>query len=84
MNLKGIISPWFYSKVGDPQLSSANRKSADLRTELFLDLRTFSKCGNLRIYDLRTIYFCNLRIQLFFADLKLPQIHYFYPYKFKL
>ncbi len=43
-------------------------KFADLN--FFLDLRTFRKCGNLRICNLWTIYFCDLRI----CDLR---IHFF-------
>ncbi len=40
----------YWSKLGGPQTSSANGKSANLRNSIFLDLRTFRKCGNLRIY----------------------------------
>ncbi len=48
--------------LGGPQTSSANsqiRKFVDFNT--LLDLRTFLKCGTLRIWDLRTQAFCDLR-----------------------
>ncbi len=41
-----------YAKVGGPQISFANRNTQFLRTSIFLDLRTFRQCGNLRICDL--------------------------------
>jgi hypothetical protein len=55
-------------------LKLQNCKFTDLK--FFLDLWSFCKCGSLRICDLWTIYsiFCDLRTQLLFADLKLPQI----------
>jgi hypothetical protein len=48
--------------VGGPQITSANRESANL-----LDLRALRKCDSLRICDLRTLSF------LRFAGLKLQQ-----------
>jgi hypothetical protein len=36
-----------YAELDGPQIGSTNRKSANLRT--FLDLRTYRKCGSLRI-----------------------------------
>jgi hypothetical protein len=45
---------WF-AKVDGPQISIANLQICGL--DFFLDLRTFRKCGSLRIYNLRTIYF---------------------------
>jgi hypothetical protein len=58
--------------VGGPQISSANRQSANLRT--FKTSANVAICG-LWICDLRTIYFfgylriCDLRTQLFFERL---------------
>ncbi len=53
--------------VGGPEISSPNRKSANLRTSIVLDLRTFCKCGNLQICYLRTIK-CLQFVDLRFAD----------------
>ncbi len=46
---------------------STNRKSANLRTYTFLDLRTFRKCSNLRFvyYIFCDLRICDLRTQLF-------------------
>jgi hypothetical protein len=60
------------AKVGGPQISSANLKSVNLRTEIVLDLWTFRKCYNLRICDYSIIYCEN------------PQIHHFSSNKYKL
>ncbi len=52
--------------MSGPQISSANRKSpkrADLNN--LLDLRTFRKCGTMRICDLRAQSFCDLRTYSF-------------------
>jgi hypothetical protein len=52
------------SKMGGLQISSANRKFANLRNKnLCLDLQALCKCDNLRLGNLRTSYF------LQFADL---------------
>ncbi len=72
-------------RVGGPQKRSSNRKPANLRLQFFrfADLMQLWQCA-----DLRTIYFaiCGFAIcgPNFFADLKLPQKHDFYPYIFKL
>ncbi len=56
---KGKISkPLFTAKVGGPQISSENDKSANLRIKQnFLDKQALQKCGNLRILDMQTKYF---------------------------
>ncbi len=59
--------------MSGPQISSANRKSANFQTYFFRFADLPQKCGNLRIWDLRSIYFlrfANWR----FANLKLMQI----------
>ncbi len=54
------------SKVGGPQISSANRKSENYsELNILLNLRTFGKCESLRICDLRTQPFCDLRTENF-------------------
>ncbi len=39
---------------------------------------------NLQFWNLRTIYFLRCTDQILFVDLKFPQIHNFFPYKYKL
>ncbi len=75
-SLMSLIQRWavrkYVRQIANPKICELN---------FFKDLRTFRKCGNLRICDLQTLYFCDLLSHLFFAYFKLPQIHDFYPYK---
>jgi hypothetical protein len=66
-----FISTTFKGGLSAYTVSSTNRKSKNLRTTFFLDLRKFRKCG---FAICRPYNFCYLRTKLFFADSKLPQI----------
>jgi hypothetical protein len=50
-----------FAEAGGPQI--ANPQICGL-TKFVTFLRTFCKCGNLQIWDLRTLYFCDLRTQI--------------------
>jgi hypothetical protein len=68
------------AKVGSRQIISANRKSVNLRTYVFLDLRTFCKCGSLRICCCGPYMICGFGIcgPNYFFGFKTsanPQIH---------
>jgi hypothetical protein len=51
-----------FAEVGGPQI--ANPQICGF-TKFVTFLRTFCKCGNLQICDLRTLYFCDLWTQIF-------------------
>jgi hypothetical protein len=72
------------TKVGGPQVSSANPQICGLT---FLGLRSFRKCGHFWTIFFGDLRMFDMQIQLFFADLKLPQIRknvILSPYKYKL